>query len=245
MNDRPKTERPSGVEPVRLPPGEPAADVAAALASRRSVRAFKPDPVDDATVREILELAARAPSGTNIQPWHVHAVAGAAKERVSRMVFEAREAGEEDFEYAYYPREWREPYLSRRRKVGYDLYGLLGIEKGDKERMWAQFGRNYEFFGAPVGLFFTLERDMEYGAWLDMGMFIQSVMVAARGFGLDTCPQVAWCGYHKAVRRAVGIPDDRVLVCGMSMGVADPEAVENRLITEREPADRFATFEGF
>lgn len=223
-------------------PGPSARD---AIATRRSVRAFRPDPVDEATVRNILELASRAPSGTNIQPWHVYAVAGAAKERVTGAVMEAREAGEEDFEYAYYPREWREPYLARRRKVGYDLYGLLGIAKGDKERMWAQFGRNYLFFGAPVGLFFTIDRDMEKGAWLDLGMFLQNVMVAARAHGLDTCPQVAWCGYHKAVRGAVGIPDDQILVCGMSLGLADNDAPENQLATEREPADVFAKFAGF
>lgn len=231
--------------PVHVPPGEPVEDVAAAVASRRSVRAFKPDPVDQDTVREILELAARAPSGTNIQPWHVYVVAGEARERVSKAVLAAREVGEDEPEYAYYPQEWREPYLSRRRKVGYDLYGLLGIQKGDKQGMWRQFGRNYLFFDAPVGLFYTLDRDMERGAWLDMGMFIGNVMTAARGFGLDTCPQVAWCGYHKTVREAVGIPDDQVLVCGMSMGYADPDAPENRLVTEREPADAFARFEGF
>lgn len=223
----------------------PAVPVAEAIASRRSVRAFRPDPVDEATVREILEIASRAPSGTNIQPWRVYAVAGEAKERVTRAVLAAREAGEEEHEYNYYPTEWREPYLSRRRKVGYDLYGLLGIQKGDKEKMWAQFGRNYVFFGAPVGLFFTIERDLGQGAWLDAGMFIGNVMAAARGFGLDTCPQAAWCGYHKAVRKALDIPGNEILLCGMSLGVADEEAPENALVTEREPADSFVRFEGF
>ncbi|MEE8444168.1 MAG: nitroreductase [Alphaproteobacteria bacterium] len=216
-----------------------------AISSRFSVRAFLPDPVSEDTVRHILEVASGAPSGTNMQPWHVYAVSGAAKENLTAEVLAARDRGEEDREYWYYPEEWREPYLSRRRKVGLDMYGLLGIAKGDKEKMWAQFGRNYEFFGAPVGLFFSVGRELKRGSWFDMGLFVQSVMVAARGQGLHTCPQVAWCGYHKVVREVLGIPDEHMLVCGMSLGVIDESDPVNRLITERAPVDEFGKFFGF
>jgi nitroreductase len=219
--------------------------VDAAITTRRSVRAFKPDPVPEATVREILEIAARAPSGTNIQPWHVWVVAGAEKDRLTKAVLETRESGAEEAEYPYYPEKWREPYLSRRRKIGFDLYGLLGIEKGDKARMWAQFARNYMFFDAPAGFIFTMERDMVLGAWLDFGMFLENIMIAARGRGLDTCPQAAWIGYHKAVRDVLPIPDDHTLVCGMSLGYADNSKPENKLVTVREPVDAFAKFFGF
>jgi nitroreductase len=216
-----------------------------AIGTRRSVRAFLPDPVPEATVRHILEVAARAPSGTNIQPWHVYAVAGEARERVCREVLAARDRGEGSWHYTYYPKQWREPYLARRRKLGWDLYGLLGIVKGDKDGMWRHFGRNFTFFDAPVGLFFTLDVDMELGSWIDVGMFIENVMIAARGQGLDTCPQAAWVEYHKAVHRAVGIPDSQKLVCGMALGYEDKTAPENRLVTAREPVDVFAKFLGF
>lgn len=216
-----------------------------AILTRRAVRAFLPDPVSAETVREILDVSARAPSGTNIQPWRAYAVAGAAKERLSKVVLAARDRDEAEAEFEYYPTSWREPYLSRRRKVGYDLYGLLGIEKGDKAAMWAQFTRNFEFFGAPVGLFFTLDRDMEIGSWMDMGMFLQNVMLAARARGLDSCPQAAWVHYHKVIRKELSFGKDEVLVCGMSLGHADETAPENALVTEREPVENFAQFFGF
>jgi len=227
---------------------EPAAGlnaVDAALTTRRSVRGFLPDPVPQATVRHILEVAARAPSGTNIQPWHVWAVAGEARDRVCRAVIAAREAGEEDHEYAYYPKDWREPYITRRRKLGWDLYGLVGVVKGDKAGMYRQHTRNFELFDAPVGLFFSMERHLELGSWLDFGMFLQAIMTAARGQGLDTCPQAAWVGYHKAVRAALGIPDDHAFVCGMALGHADNSRPENALVSEREPVDAFTRFLGF
>ena len=217
----------------------------AAIVTRRAVRAFLPEPVSAETVREILDIAARAPSGTNIQPWHVYAVAGDAKALLSKAVLAARDRGEQSAEYDYYPKKWREPYLARRRKIGWDLYGLLGIVKGDKAGMWAQFTRNFEFFGAPVGLFFTLDRDLEIGSWVDMGMFIQNVMVAARARGLDSCPQAAWVHYHKVIRAELGIAEAEALVCGMSLGYADETAPENALVTEREPAEAFAKFFGF
>ncbi|HEV7266317.1 MAG TPA: nitroreductase [Falsiroseomonas sp.] len=214
-----------------------------AIASRRSIRGFRPDPVPRGTLEKILAAAARAPSGSNIQPWHVRVTIGAEKARLSTALRAAHEAGEKGArEYHYYPREWREPYLARRRATGWGLYALLGIGRGDTARMGAQHGRNFDFFGAPVGLFFTVDRDMEIGSWLDCGMFVQNVMLAARGHGLDTCPQAAFCDHHHIVRRELSLADDRILVCGMSLGFADPDEPANRLVTAREPVEKFVTF---
>lgn len=214
-----------------------------AIRTRRSVRAFLPDPVARETVEAILDLAARAPSGSNIQPWQVVVVTGAALRELgaelSAMAL-AGEAGQQ--EYHYYPRAWREPYLARRRKVGWDLYGALGIVRGEAERMARQHARNLVFFDAPVGLIFTMDRDMEIGSWLDLGMFLQNVMIAARGIGLDTCPQAAFAPYHATIAARLGIPGDRQVIAGMALGRADPAAPENGFETEREPAARFAQF---
>jgi nitroreductase len=218
-----------------------------AIASRRSVRGFLPTPVPRATVERILEAAARAPSGTNMQPWRVRVLTGAAKDRLSKAVYDTAmsEPGQHKSEYAYYPAQFPEPYLSRRRKVGWDLYGLLGIKRGENARMQAQHARNYLFFDAPVGMIFTIDRVLEIGSWLDYGMFLENVMIAARGFGLHTCPQAAFAPYHAVIRRELGIPETEVVVCGMSLGHADPDAVENRLVTERAPVSDFASFDGF
>jgi len=218
-----------------------------AVRTRRSVRAFTAQPVPRDTVEYILELASRAPSGTNIQPWRVYAVAGAARDALSAELVAAHfdPGTEAQEEYDYYPTQWFEPYLARRRKVGWDLYGLLGIAKGDTVAMARQHARNYEFFGAPVGLFFTLDRRMEVGSWLDLGMFMENVMVVARGLGLDTCPQAAFTKFHRIVRRHLGIPDTEILVSGMALGHADPDAPENRLETERAPVGEFSRFVGF
>jgi len=223
-------------------------DVAAvdrAITSRRSVRAFLPRPVPRATVEELLAVASRAPSGSNIQPWKVYVLSGEAKDRLSRAVAAAYDAGEEHPEYHYYPTKWFEPYLARRRKIGWDLYGLLGIGRGDKARMHAQHRRNYRFFDAPVGLIFTIERDLEPGSWLDYGMFLQGIMVAARARGLDTCPQAAWMEFPRTIAGELGLPANEQVVCGMSLGYADPDPPESRLVTEREPVAGFARFEGF
>jgi nitroreductase len=218
-------------------------DVIEAMTQRRSIRGFLPDPVPRATIEAILEAASRAPSGSNIQPWHVRVTTGAEKARLSAALRAAHAAGEPAArEYHYYPRQWREPYLARRRATGWGLYGLLGIGKGDHAATKAQHARNYDFFGAPVGLFFSMDRDMELGSWLDCGMFIQSVMLAARGHGLETCAQAAFCDYHGIVERELGLPDDRILICGMSLGRPDPEEPANRLVTAREPVAAFATF---
>ena len=220
-----------------------------AIVGRRSIRRFLPTPVPAEVVADILEVASRAPSGTNTQPWQVIVLAGEARERLSRAVLAVHDdpaaMAQAVEEYAYYPRQWVSPYIDRRRKVGWDLYGLLGIGKADKARMHAQHGRNYAFFDAPVGLIFTIDRVMERGSWLDYGMFLQNVMVAARARGLDTCPQAAFTPFHRTIAAELGIPDTRMVVCGMSLGHADPQAVENSLRTEREPVSGFAEFRGF
>jgi nitroreductase len=228
--------------------GSVARSVEEAMLSRRSLRAFRSDPVPRETVERILALASRAPSGTNIQPWHVTVVAGEARARLTQAMYaEFMERGEEAWkrEFDYYPSKWREPYLARRRKIGWDLYGLLGIGKGERERTHRQHARNYLFFDAPVGLVITLERDLPVGAWLDTGMFLQNVMLAARGFGLDTCPQAAIASAHPVLRRELAIPEEQVVVCGMSLGYARADAIENTLVTVREPVARFARFMGF
>ena len=220
--------------------------VDAAITSRRSIRAFLPTPVPDATVRQILEVASRAPSGTNTQPWKVHVLTGAARQRLSDAVRAAYddpvERAQHSEEYDYYPREWVSPYVDRRRKVGWDLYGLLEIGKTDKEKMHAQHGRNYAFFDAPVGLIFTIDRVMAQGSWLDYGMFLENIMIAARGRGLATCPQAAFTQFHRIIGQHLGFAEDEILVCGMSLGWADPDALANRLQTEREPVAAFTTF---
>ena len=222
------------------------AAVDAAIRSRRSVRSFLPTPVPRALVRELLELAARAPSGTNVQPWKVYALAGAARKALSAAILEKFDRGEsEGREFDYYPVEWKEPWLSRRRKIGFDLYSLLGIGKGDKARMHAQTGRNYQFFDAPVGFIFTLDRQLGRGMFLDYGMFMANLMIAARARGLDTCPQAAFADYPQTIRRHLGIPDNELVVCGMALGYANPDAPENRLVTEREPVENFTDFRGF
>ncbi len=220
--------------------------VDAAITSRRSLRAFLPTPVPRAEIEAILQVAARAPSGTNTQPWQVHVLTGASKSALSAAIRAAHDdpvaRATHVEEYAYYPTEWQSPYIERRRKVGWDLYSLLGIGKTDKARMHAQHGRNYNFFGAPVGLIFTIDRLMCQGSWLDYGMFLQNVMVAARGRGLDTCPQAAFMQFHCIISQHLQLPAQRMVVCGMSLGHADNTAIENTLVTEREPVAGFTTF---
>lgn len=222
------------------------AAVDAAITSRHSIRAFLPDPVPRQMLEDILRVASRAPSGTNIQPWNVHVLTGAAKQNLSARILEAFNdpavAATHSDEYPYYPAEWRSPFVDRRRKMGWDMYGLLGIEKGDKQRMHEQHGRNFKFFDAPVGLIFTIDRVMRQGSWLDYGTFLQNIMIAARARGLHTCPQVAFMQFHKIILEFLGVPPEQMLVCGMSLGYADPDASVNNLITEREPVSSFAKF---
>jgi nitroreductase len=217
-----------------------------AIRGRRSLRRFLSTPVAAGAVREILDLAARAPSGTNVQPWKVHALAGAEKEAFSRIICEKYLAsGPEEMGFDYYPKQWVEPWISRRRKVGGDLYSLLGIVKGDKERMTHQWMRNYTFFDAPVGLIFTIDRIFGLGMLLDYGMFLENLMLVARDHGLDTCPQLAFANFQETIRNALGLPESDLVICGMALGYADPDAPENQLVTERVPAEVFTEFRGF
>lgn len=217
-----------------------------AIQSRRSVRAFLPTPVPRELVERILRVASRAPSGTNTQPWRVHVVMGEARQRISQRILDAfndpqqREQHQE--EYPYYPLQWVSPYIERRRKIGWDMYGLLGIGRDDKQRMHDQLGRNYLFFDAPVGLFFVVDRIIERGGWFDYGMFVQSVMIAARAHGLHTCPQQAFARFHRVIGQELGVPDTQMLICGMAMGYEDSSAPVNRLVTERVPVSEFAQF---
>lgn len=220
--------------------------VDAAITSRRSIRAFLDKPVERADIERILDVAARAPSGTNTQPWKVYVLTGEARERLCEAILavnaDPEQARQHTEEYAYYPREWVSPYVDRRRKVGWDLYTLLGLTRDNKAGMAAQHARNYRFFDAPVGLIFTIDRIMEQGSWLDYGMFLQNIMVAARGRGLDTCPQAAFTQYHRVIAQQLGLPENEMVVCGMALGWADPDKVENSLVTEREPVGHFARF---
>jgi nitroreductase len=220
--------------------------VDAAITSRRSIRAFLPTPVARDDIEAILEVASRAPSGTNTQPWKVYVLSGDIKKELSARITAAYldpvASKEHTEEYAYYPKVWTSPYIDRRRKVGWDLYALLSLTRDNKAGMQAQHGRNYAFFDAPVGLIFTMDRVMEQGSWLDYGMFLQNIMVAARARGLDTCPQAAFTQFHKIIAELLQLPDSEQVVCGMSLGHADPSKIENTLITEREPVAGFAKF---
>ncbi|MFQ5626607.1 MAG: nitroreductase, partial [Methyloligellaceae bacterium] len=204
-------------------------------------------PVTRETVEHLLEVASRAPSGTNTQPWKLRVLAGREKDKLCQAVLHAHntESEKHDYSYKYYPDDIPEPYLSRRREVGWELYRLLGINKGEREKAHKQHGRNYLFFGAPVGMIFTIDKLLAQGSWLDYGMFLENIMVAARGLGLDTCPQAAWVKYHRVVTQVLAIPDTQELVCGMALGYADEDAIENSLVTTREPVSGFAAFEGF
>ena len=217
-----------------------------AITTRRSLRAFLPTTVPRQTIEDILAVASRAPSGTNTQPWKVYVLTGESRAELSRRILAAHddpaERATHSEEYAYYPSEWISPFSDRRRKVGWDLYSLLDIAKTDKARMHAQHGRNYDFFGAPVGLMFTIDRVMRQGSWLDYGMFVQNIMVAARARGLDTCPQAAFTQYHRIISEHIGAGANEQVVCGMSLGFADPDAIENTLVTERDPVNAFTRF---
>lgn len=222
--------------------------VDAAIAGRRSKRAFLPHTVPLHMVRAILDLARQAPSGSNIQPWKVRVLAGEAKEELSAAVHKRLEGevGETaDADWSYYPLEWREPYLSRRRKSGWGLYNLVGIGKGDIEANKRFRRKNFDFFDAPVGMIFTLDRDVQIGSWLDLGIFLGHVAIAARGLGLDTCPQQSWSNVQSTVHQHLRLPENEVVICGMALGYADPDAPQNTLQTERLGVDEIATFEGF
>jgi nitroreductase len=218
-----------------------------AIRTRKSVRSFLPTPVERSTVEELLAVSSRAPSGSNIQPWRVRVIAGEVRERLTQAILDA--IARDGFnpyqrEWNYYPVQWREPFLGRRRKIGWDMYGLLGVGKGDHEGTHQARLRNYEFFGAPVGMIFTLDEDLEIGSWLDLGIFLGAIMIAARGRGLDTCPQAAFADFHRIIRPMLGIPNNEIIVCGMALGHIDPAAPVNALVTERAPIADFVNFDG-
>ena len=218
-----------------------------ALMSRHSCRRFLPDPVPDEALHRILKAAGQAPSGHNTQPWQVHVVKGATKQRITEKAL-ASAAGQEnslkasDPEFDYYPTEWFEPYLSRRRATGFGLYEVLGIGREDKARRNEQMMRNFKFFDAPVGMFITFSRRLNEGTFMDIGMFIENILIGARGEGLHTCGQVAWCNFHGIIREELGIDDDQLMACGISLGYEDTDAPENTLRVEKVPFEEWTTF---
>lgn len=217
-----------------------------AILSRRSIRAYTGRAVPRELIRRLLELAARAPSGNNIQPWRVYVFTGEpllALGRAMQAAFLADEPGH-GREYEYYTEPLVEPYLGRRRACGWGLYGLLGIGRGDFAASRAYHATNYNFFGAPVGLVFTIDRKLAIGSWLDYGMFLGSLMVAARGFGLATCPEASIASYPKIVRAHAGIGEDEIVVCGMALGYPRADAPINGFQPERIDPSEFATFIG-
>ncbi|MBG05728.1 MAG: nitroreductase [Pseudomonadota bacterium] len=222
-------------------------DVFEAIESRKSIRAFTDQPVEKELLDKLLQISQRSPSGTNTQPWYVYLCTGDVKQAITddvlKMAAEGKSKKYED--YDYYPPVWRDVHQARRRAVGWGLYGLLGIEKGDREGSARQGARNFKFFDAPVGLFVTVDSYVTRGSWADAGMYIQTIMLAARGLGLHTCPQAAWIPLQEPVFKHLGIPDDQELVTGMSLGYADKDAIENTLVSEREDVSNVARFVGF
>ena len=232
---------------LTVPPLNP---VDEAINSRQSVRQFLPQPVPRDLVEHLLDMASRAPSGTNTQPWKAYVLQGDSLRRLVSTVCAVHDAialnpalaADYKEAYDYYPEKWVSPYIDRRRENGWGLYGLLGITKGDKAAMHAQQQRNFRFFDAPVGLMFTMDRVMGRGSLVDYGMFMQTLMVAARGHGLDTCPQAAWNGFAKIILPHIGAGDGEMLVCGMALGYADPAALVNTFRTPRVPMGELTTW---
>ncbi len=222
-------------------------EVDAAIRSRMSTRAFTTQPVQRQTLHDILEVASRAPSGTNTQPWKVYVLQGERRDSLVHKVCAAHDAlranpelaAQYREEYDYYPEKWVSPYIDRRRENGWGLYALLGIAKGDRDKMHAQHQRNYCFFDAPVGLMFTIDRVMGRGSLLDYGMFLQNIMLAARARGLHTCAQAAWNGFSSIVLPHIGAKGEEMLVCGMALGYADASEKVNSFITPRVSVDEF------
>ncbi len=226
------------------------ASVDAAIESRSSVRAFLPQPVPRELIGDILRLASRAPSGNNAQPWKVYVLQGNSRDSLVDKVCAAHDAiyanpdlaAQYREEYDYYPEKWVSPYIERRRENGWSLYGLLGITKTDKDRMHAQHQRNFRLFDAPVGLMFTLDKVMGRGSLVDYGMFLQTIMLAARARGLHTCPQAAWNGFSSIILPHIGAGADEMLVCGMALGYGDETALVNTLSTPREDVAAITTW---
>jgi nitroreductase len=217
---------------------------AEAIESRRSIRAYRSDAVPRKLIEEVLQLAAHAPSGSNLQPWKVHVLVGDALARVCGALtaaFLGDEPGHQR-DYKYYTDPLFEPFVARRKVCGVGLYNVLGILRDEKDRMKAQRALNYSFFGAPVGLIFTIDQRLEKGSWLDYGMFMQTIMIAARSAGLHTCPQASIGEFPDVVRRELKLGSDQIVVAGLAMGFADTSAIVNSFSPPREPLSSFATF---
>jgi len=217
--------------------------VSDAIATRKTMRAFKPDPVSRETIEKIISLAARAPSGGNVQPWKVHALIGPARDELVRRVAEFRKQHPMGTppEYHIYPPALTEPYKTRRFRVGEMMYATMNIPREDKAARIAFFSRNWEFFGAPAGLIFTIDRQMQQGQWADLGMFLQNIMLLAREHGLHTCPQEAWAMFHPQIREYLSVPENEMIFCGMAVGDADETAPVNTLESERAPLAEYLT----
>ncbi len=222
-------------------------EIEEAIRSRKSIRAFTDQPVSQDQIQRILEISQRAPSGTNTQPWHTYVCTGTVRDAIVTDVCELFDQGKASKyeDYDYYPEVWKDVHRDRRRGVGWSLYGLLGIEKGDRERTAQQAKRNFRFFDAPVGLFFTTDAYLGRGSWFDVGLYMQTVMLAARAEGLHTCPQAAWISFQEPIFRHLAIPEDQVLVSGMALGYEDPSAVENTLVSDREDVANVVRYSGF
>lgn len=217
-----------------------------ALATRLSVRDFLSTPVPGEVIRAVLAVAARAPSGGNLQPWHVAVVAGEPLARLKSLMIDRVAACPEGepVEYEIYPQNLHSPYRERRFEVGEDMYRLLGIPRDDKAARRAWFARNYQFFGAPLALFCSVDRRMGPPQWSDLGMFLQSVMLLLRERGLDSCPQECWSLYHQTVGRFIDLPPERILFCGMAIGYRNPDHPVNQLVAKRAALTEFAEFMG-
>jgi nitroreductase len=218
--------------------------VSEALATRKTIRAFKPDAVSRETIESILLAASRAPSGGNLQPWKVYVLLGEARDELIRRVAERRQTKSlgEAPEYSIYPPALSEPYKTRRFKIGEAMYATMGIPREDKMARLGFFSRNWEFFGAPVGLIITIDRQMQQGQWADVGMFLQSIMLLAREHGLDTCPQEAWAVWHRIIREYLSVPEEEMVFCGVALGYADETHPVNTLTSDRAPMAEWVSF---
>jgi nitroreductase len=218
--------------------------VSEAVNSRRSMRTFKPDSVPRQDIEWIIETAARAASNGNLQPWKLYVTEGKARERLSNAILKSLDESDHGpgAEYDVYPKEFTPVYDARRKLVGKQLYTILGVPRGDTAGMQKQFRRNFLFFDAPVGMILCVERRMGGGQWIDCGIFLDQLMLLAREKGLHTCPQAAFSRVQHVVRRELEVPDDQVVICGLALGYAEPEAVPNNLITERAPLKDFTTW---
>ena len=217
--------------------------VSEAIATRKTIRAFKSDPVARNTIEEIIALAARAPSGGNLQPWKVYALLGPARDELVRRVADVRKVHPMGTtpEYHIYPPDLTEPYRTRRFRIGEAMYATINIPREDKLARLKFFSANWEFFGAPCGLIFTIDRQMQQGQWADLGMFMENIMLLAREHGLHTCPQEAWAMFHPQIREYLSVPENEMIFCGMGVGFADEVAPVNSLVTERAPAGEYLT----